>query len=290
MRVLAVTGGHRVDLGAFSAMLDGICAGRDWAWAHAEQPGALRWLAPRYAGQWDAVLLHDIPGLWLRRGAEPRIEGPSPELAAAIIGLLDAGQGLVVLHHALAGWPGWEGWAEAIGGRFLYRPGPLRGRWEPASGYRMGEYTVRPVDPEHPICAGIEPFTLQDELYHAPVLTDRIHPLLTVDADLSGEGFLDAHDVVRNGESTGTTCAGRGPASALAAWTTVAGRSPVAVLLPGDGPATFAHAAFRRLVGNALAWAGSAAAHAQAGADPVQIPGPARPPDAAAPAGTGVPA
>jgi type 1 glutamine amidotransferase len=271
LRVLAVTGGHRVDLDAFHASIEAICATRGWVWAHAEQPGAQRWLDPRHAGRWDAVLLHDLPGLHLKRGEEPRIAGPDPEVAEAVVKLLDLGQGLVVLHHALSAWPGWEGWAEAIGGRFQYRPGMLRGRWTPASGYRIAEHTVEVVAPEHPVCAGVEPFVLDDELYHAELLADRVTPLLRTRADLDGAAFLDAHDVVRNGSSTGVTCAGRPPAGDLVGWTTTAGRSPVVYLQPGDGAPTFAHPSFRRLLGNALAWVASPAAHAAAAAAPAPV-------------------
>jgi hypothetical protein len=43
------------------------------------------------------------------------------------------------------------------------------------------------------------------------------------------------------------------------------------VLQPGDGASTFAHPMFRRLLGNALDWVASAAAHAAAAANPVAI-------------------
>ena len=103
-RLLAVTGGHRVDMADFTAMLDAVCAERGWVWAHALQPEAQRWLREDLAGEWDAVLLHDIPGLRLARGRMPEPFGPSADQAAALLGLLRAGQGLVVTHHALAAW------------------------------------------------------------------------------------------------------------------------------------------------------------------------------------------
>jgi hypothetical protein len=277
-RVLVITGGHRVDLDAFLGMVEAICGPRGWAWAHVTQPAAQRWLRPEHAGQWDSVLCHDLPGLDLKRGSPPRPNGPSADVADALRALLERGQGVVALHHALAGWPGWEGWAEALGGRFLYAPGHLRGREWPASGYRMAEHTIDVVAPDHPICAGVEPsFTIDDELYFAPVLEDRITPLLRSRADFDGAGFLDTYDVVCHGASTGKTCAGQPMASDLVGWTTTAGRSPIAVLQPGDGPATFAHPAFRRLLANALAWVASPAAHAVAAAGPVAIPPVAEP-------------
>ena len=55
-------------------------------------------------------------------------------------------------------------------------------------------------------------------------------------------------------------------------WTTTAGNSPIATLLMGDGPGTFADAMFRRLLGNALDWVSSGDAKAEAAAHPFTIP------------------
>ena len=183
----------------------------------------------------------------------------------------------MVLHHAISGWPGWEGWAEVTGARFLYRPGRLRGEDLPSSGYRIDRFTVSPIA-DHPITAGVEPFEIDDELYFIPVLNDRIRPLLAQDAEMDGALFQDTWDEVTNGTSTGVTCAGRGAdgglhgGSNLQGWTAVAGRSPVATLLMGDGPSTFAHPMFRLLLGNALEWVSSDEAHAEAQQSPVDIP------------------
>jgi len=276
-RILVVTGGHRVALDEFLGAVAAICDERGWVWAHTTQPTAQRWLTDELAGQWDAILLHDIPGLRLKRGTEPAVVGPDAQTAQDVVNLLDAGQGLVVLHHAISAWPGWEGWAEVTGARFLYRPGRLRGEDLPSSGYRLDRFTIAPID-DHPITAGIEPFEVDDELYFIPVLEDRIHPLLEQDADMDGALFQDTFDEVSNGSSTGVTCADRiadgglHGGSRLQGWTTIAGRSPVATLLMGDGPSTFAHPMFRLLLGNALAWVSSDEAHEQAQAAPVDIP------------------
>jgi type 1 glutamine amidotransferase len=135
----------------------------------------------------------------------------------------------------------------------------------------MAEHTIDVLAPEHPICAGVGSFTVDDELYFAPVLEDRVTPLLRSRADFDGAAFLDTYDVVSHGQSTGKTCAGQPVASDLVGWTTTAGRSPIAVLQPGDGPATFAHPVFRLLLANALAWVASPAAQAAARAKPVPI-------------------
>lgn len=271
-RVLVVTGGHRVAMPEFLGAVSAICAERGWVWAHVTQPAAQDWLRPAQAGAWDAILLHDIPGLRLKRGVAPEAVGPDPDTAADLVALLERGQGLVVLHHAIAAWPGWEGWAEAIGGRFLYAPGLLRGGELPSSGYRMASHTVQAVDRTHPVTDGVADFSVDDELYFAPVLDDRVHPLLRSDADFSGALFQDTFDEVANGSSTGITCAERGTGSNLVGWASTAGRSPLVYLQPGDGPSTFADPNFRRLLGNALAFVASTDAHVAAQANPFPIP------------------
>ena len=70
-RVLVVTGGHRVALAEFLDAIAAVCDERGWVWAHVTHPVAQQWLRPEHAGVWDAILLHDIPGLRLKRGDAP---------------------------------------------------------------------------------------------------------------------------------------------------------------------------------------------------------------------------
>lgn len=256
MRILAITGGHRVDLPAFTGMLADICAERGWVFASAEQPLAQRWLTGGHHGVFDAVLCHDLPGLVLRRGTPPTPRGPDPDVAEALAALLEAGQGLVFLHHALAGWPGWPGWADVLGGRYHYAPGDLHGRHWPDSGFRYASYTARVADPRHPVCDGLADFELRDELYCCPVFEQDVVPLLRADAPPGT--FRETFAEVLG---TAPTTWQHPPPSNLIVWAKVAGRSPLVYVQPGDGPDTFALAPFRHLLANALAWVASPAAH-----------------------------
>ncbi|MET0458092.1 MAG: ThuA domain-containing protein [Ilumatobacteraceae bacterium] len=270
--VLVLTGGHRVDLDALFEMMDDVCRPGGWRWAHARQPSAQDWLAPAAAGRWDAVLAHDIPGLHLRRGEPPRPVGPPAAVRRSLVELLRRGQGLVATHHSLAGWPGWEGWAEALGGRFHYAPGRLRGRAWPSSGTRITSYPARVVAPDHPVCAGLTDFPLTDELYCCPVFEDDVTPLLRTDASMDGRLFTSAYEHVVVGEAGAPDCRAHPPASDLVAWATAAERSPVVYVQPGDSAATFTLDAYRRLIANALAWVASPGAHAWATAHPRTVP------------------
>jgi uncharacterized protein len=271
LRLLAVTGGHRVDLDAFQAMLVALCEERSWAFAHAVQPAAQRWFGPEYRGAFDAVLCHDLPGLLLRRGTAPTPVGPDPVVAQRLHDLLEAGQGIVFLHHALAGWPGWSGWAEVLGGRYHYAPAELRGTSWPDSGFRYAEYIARVVDPHHPVCVGVERFTLTDELYCCPVFEADVVPLLRADAP-SGPFRETFHEVLGTPR---TGAAWTHPAASdLIAWCTSAGQSPIVYVQPGDGAPTFADPTFRRLLGNALEWVSTADAHAWAAGRAKPAPNP----------------
>ena len=93
--------------------------------------------------------------------------------------LLEAGKGMVFLHHALAGWPLWPEYGEVIGGRFFYAPTASRGEPVLDSGYRHDvQHTVQVIDGAPPITAGIgATFSLTDELYLCEVFEDSVTPL-----------------------------------------------------------------------------------------------------------------
>lgn len=268
LRLLVITGGHRVDLDAFTGMLDAICAERGWVYAHATQPAAQDWLGPEHCGAFDAVLCHDLPGLTLQRGVAPTPVGPSRAVAERLVGLLEAGQGMVFVHHALAGWPGWPGWAEVLGGRYHYAPAVLRGGTWPDSGFRYAHYTARVLDPTHPVTAGLADFELDDELYCCPVFTEDVVPLVRADA-VPG-AFRETYHEVLGTPRTGPPWE-HPRASELIAWVKSAGISPIAYLQPGDGPATFADPHYRHLLANALDWVASPAAHSWAAEHPSHV-------------------
>lgn len=247
--LLVITGGHSFDQSAFAEMINQICSSIGWTWEQGEQPAAQQLLRPSNAGVWDAILLYDLPGLRLARGEEPEPVGPTEAVKAGIRGLVAAGQGFVALHHALAGWPVWDEWAQMLGGRFLYAPGSLNDATTPASGYRMGSYLVESVNPGHPVCAGVESFELTDELYLCPVFEQSVVPLLRTSASTAPRDMIDTHREVLDGERHP---APDQPGSPYLGWETSSGDSRTVYLLPGHGPQTMANRSYQRLVANAL--------------------------------------
>lgn len=245
--VLVVTGGHPFEAESFFAVFDAL-PGISWRGADAPERGH------------DVVVFYDMPGIRFTRGDPPvELLAPTPAQRATIAGLCSDGTGLVFLHHAAAGWPAWPEYAELVGGRFHYQPATLDGIDYPDSGYVFDvTHVVEVLAPDHPVCAGLGPsFTLTDELYCFPVLTGRVVPLMRTTFDTTDSAnFSSAGLAVRGIRNSNEGW--RHPAgSPLVAWATSGGHSPVAYLQFGDGPVTYADAAFRTALGNAISWVAS---------------------------------
>lgn len=259
MRILIVTKGHPFEAEPFFAVFDAL--GHDWR--HVEQPQAQDALTAQATAEFDALVMYDMPGIRFT-GEDPPVEfvAPTAEFQAQYLDLLNAGRGMVFLHHAIASWPAWPEFAEIVGGRFHYQPAELRGTAWPDSGYLFDvTHTVEVLEPEHPICAGLEPtFDIVDELYLFPVLEDDVVPLMRSTFDFDDRNFSSADLAIR-----GTRNSNEGwshPAgSDLVAWVKNAHNSPVAYIQFADGPVTYADARYRRVVDNAIRWAASDAAH-----------------------------
>jgi hypothetical protein len=259
LRVLLVTKGHPFAREQFFAVFD---ADTGIEWTHVEQPAAQALFDPERAAAFDVFVMYDMPGIRFTRG-EPPVEFADPPAAYAegFRALLAAGKAMVFLHHAIAGWPSWEEYAEIVGGRFHYQPGTLRGVAYPDSGYRFDvTHRVEVLDPDHPICAGVgDGFELTDELYLFPVLDDVV-PLMRSTYDFAAGNFASADLAIRGrrNENQGWS---HPQGSNLVAWVKNAANSPVAYVQFGDGPATYADANYRRVVANAIRWTSSAEAH-----------------------------
>ncbi|HEV2651727.1 MAG TPA: ThuA domain-containing protein [Rhizomicrobium sp.] len=262
LNVLVVAKGHPYLRDPFMAIFDEM---EGVSGMLVEQPAAQRLMSIDGMKGFDALVLYDMPGLDFQAPDRPGYVEPSSEFKENLLALLDNGTGVVALHHALAGWPAWPAYAELLGGRFLYKPGSLRGQQRPDSGYRHDvTHTVTPVQTDHPVLDGIEfPMTLTDELYLAEAFDDSIEPLLVSDHKFVRDGFYSAAQAV-----AGRMFSNEGwqhpDGSNLVGWVKRARRSPLVYLQPGDGPATYGLPGYRRLIRNAIRWVASDAARAWA--------------------------
>ena len=258
-RVLLITGGHPFERKPFLQMFADN-AGLDVE--HIEQPDAQRRLHPDRLSEGrlesvEVIVFYDMPGLRFTRGEPPlELTEPCPDMIEGFEALLHAGVPMVFLHHAIASWPTWPRYADIVGGRFHYAPGDLWGEPWPDSGYLLDvTHTVEVTAPEHPVCAGLPPtFELRDELYLIPRIAAGVTPLLRTQHPMTSEHFYSTTHAIsgRRGVNDGWTHP-VGPD--VIGWVHTVENSSVAYLQPGDSPACYADANYRRLVDNAIRWA-----------------------------------
>lgn len=250
--ILLITKGHPFDRAALFGTFDGL---QGVGWTHVEHPAAEALFAPDEAARFDAFVLYDMPGIRFHPGRAPDFPAPDERLKARLTQLVERGYGFVFLHHALAGWPAWEAYAELMGGRFLYMPGTLRGVPRQDSGYRHAVTHQVRVLRDHPVTAGIpETFTITDELYLCEVFDDSIEPLLASDYGFNRDNFYSAARVVRDGKMFDNEGWEHAPGSNLIGWTRTVGKSRVVYLQCGDDPVAYANPHFQRLLTNAIHW------------------------------------
>lgn len=256
-RVALVTKGHPFEEQPFFAVFDSF---DDVTWTHHEHPEAQALFTPEAAADIDVFVLYDMPGIGFT-GTDPPAEfaEPTAEYKAGLEALLAAGQPMVFMHHAIAGWPAWERYAHLVGGRFHYQPAQLGGVDYPDSGYRHDvTHTIEVLEPTHPICAGLpDRFDLTDELYLCPVLDGNAVPLMASNHEFTASNFYSADLAIR-----GTRYSNEGwshpDGSNLVCWVRSEGPSPIAYVQFGDSPVTYADPMYRRVLANAIAWAASA--------------------------------
>lgn len=252
VRLQVVTGGHPFVADEFFAVFDWLSSQEDVVWLGVDHPSIPELDPP------DVVLFYDMPGLTFTGdpSAPVRFPEPTPEQRRVFDDLCDRGVGMVFMHHAVASWPAWDGFAELVGGRFHYQPAALRGVDYPDSGYVFDvSHTVEVLAPDHPICEGLgDSFVLTDELYCFPVFEADVVPLMrTTFAVNEPLRFYSADQAIRgrrNSNEGWTHPAG----SDLVAWVKQVGNSSLAYLQFGDGPSTYADPTFRRIIRNAVLW------------------------------------
>jgi type 1 glutamine amidotransferase len=138
---------------------------------------------------------------------------------------VEAGRGVVVLHHALLDYQDWAWWSEeVVGGRYRLR----REGGNPSSSVKDAQ--VMDVAPagSHPVLDGIAPFRITDETYKNMYLSPRNRPLLTTDHAASDPSL---------------------------AWIGPCRTSRVVAIQLGHGPSAFGNPSYRTLVHNAVRWA-----------------------------------
>jgi type 1 glutamine amidotransferase len=260
--LLTIARGHPYDREAFAGLFEGL---QEYNVSHVEQPVAQKLLSAQTANAFDAIVCYDMPGVdFTAQDDPPGLVEPDPEFVKNYLAMLEAGIGIVFMHHSLAAWPAWEQYAEIIGGRFHYRPATLRGTQWPDSGYiHQITHTVSKVA-EHPVLEGIpSSFEITDELYLCPVFDEDVIPLLRSDYSYDDSNFYSAARAIV-GDMNVRDGWEHPQGSNLVGWVKRYGNSPIVYLQGGDDAVAMNNEHFQKLLHNAVRWVSSEAAHAWA--------------------------
>ncbi|MEJ7608341.1 MAG: ThuA domain-containing protein [Bryobacteraceae bacterium] len=139
---------------------------------------------------------------------------------------VEAGKGVVVIHHALGDYNQWPYWYEEVtGGRFVAKPDGKLGALQ----YEHDQKLLVTVEKKHPVTAGLGSFTVQDETYKGMWISPKVEVLLRTNHSLS-DGSL--------------------------AWIGPHRESRVVCIQLGHDQYSHRDANYRKLVLNAIRWTG----------------------------------
>ena len=216
LQVLIVTGGHDFDRKPFFAMFEAMPGIQ---WKEAIQPSANDLWTEDESRKYGVIVLYDM--------VQEISEGQKQNLVRL---LKEEGKGLVGLHHCIGDYQDWPEFRRILGGRYY-----LSKRREEGIEYQQGEFlhdqrfTVQIAVRTHPITEGLKDFEIDDETYKGFYVNPGVTTLLRVDHPKSGP---------------------------VIGWEHEYGKARVAYIQPGHGPTAYSNPNYRRLVENAINWAG----------------------------------
>ena len=182
----------------------------EWRWSHAA--------SVREAFSKEALSRYDVAVFY-----DMTMDDPGEQARHNLKAFAESGKGVVALHHAICGHPGWPFWEELLGGRYLVDAPAGQAK----SSYRHDvALFVRPAG-SHPIVDPIGPLQLVDETYKGMRVSPRVRPLLQIDHP-DGDRYV--------------------------AWISPYAASRVVYVQLGHDEQAHHNAAYRELVRNSILW------------------------------------
>jgi type 1 glutamine amidotransferase len=160
VRLMVITGGHDHETSFYDLFSDRTLFG--WATVSDSKTAFQKDLR----GKYDVLVLYDFT----RELDDKAMQN--------LRDFVEAGKGIVVLHHGILSYQKWPWWyEEVVGGLYrLSRVGDI-----PNSTVKFGEeHWITPAG-QHPITDGIAPFHVTDETYKGLFISPNIKPLLLTD-------------------------------------------------------------------------------------------------------------
>lgn len=103
-----------------------------------------------------------------------------------LLNLSKKGVGMVVLHHAIAGFPEWSMWPKIVGGQYFLEDAEVDGKaWKRSTYKHDVKFKVKVEGGNSPVTAGVKDFEILDETYKGYWVDSGNKILLTTDEPLS---------------------------------------------------------------------------------------------------------
>ena len=213
IRLLILSGGHEFQTHEFFAMFQ---ANPEVSYEAVSHPNGHAQLRPAAATNYDVIVLYDF---W---------QDISDEAKAHFVHLLQAGKGLVILHHAIANYQQWPEYGNISGGRYYLNPTTVEGVAKPRSLWKHDvEVAIHIADADHPVTRGVKDFTIHDETYDLFDMAPGSHALLTSDTPSSAKNL---------------------------GWVKTYGAARVVYLQLGHDHLAWDNASFRKLLSQSIRW------------------------------------
>ena len=210
-----LTGGHGFDEDPFYKMFDEF---DNFQIDHVKINADCTYLNDVSQWSYDVIVFYNFKNKLSAKGQENLLK------------LCDKGIGLVVVHHAIAGFPDWAIWPKIVGAEYFLADKEIDGSvWKRCTYKHDVAFDVKVENTKSAVTAGVRDFEIIDETYKGYRLEPDNQILLTTDKPISQKEI---------------------------GWTRVFGKSRVCYLQLGHGKEAYENPNYRQLVKQAINWAG----------------------------------
>ena len=217
LRVLVLTGGHSFDEKPFYKMFDSF---EDMKIDHVKIEEECTYFDDISKWNYDVIVFYNFKNKLSTTGQKNLLK------------LCNKGIGMVVSHHAIAGFPEWSMWPKIVGAQYFLKDTEIDGKiWKRCTYKHDVTFQVKVGKSQSMVTSGLKDFDINDETYKGYRLESDNRILLTTDEPLSQKEI---------------------------GWTRLFRKSKVCYIQLGHGKQAFENQSYNQLIKQSINWAGVA--------------------------------
>jgi len=215
LRVLVLTGGHNFDEQPFYEMFADF---DNTEINHVKIQKECTYFDDISQWDYDVIVFYNFRNSLSSKGQENLLK------------LCDKGIGMVILHHAIAGFPEWSMWSKIVGAKYFLKDTEIDGKiWKRCTYKHDVTFQVKVEKSKTMVISGLKDFEINDETYKGYRLESDNRILLTTDEPLSHKEI---------------------------GWTRLYRKSKVCYIQLGHGKQAFENQSYNQLIKQSINWAG----------------------------------